>query len=100
MLEDCGKAHVHREGFSSENTPRTRLVLIAPHPTADVTSPHTFLGLLLTMAALWVGEGEPCETRLAKITALPLHVVFAHALARQSVTGSSWDCPVWITLAG
>lgn len=67
---------------------------VAPQSTQP---PH---GPLLTVAALWVGKGESSEARLAKVTALSLHMLFAYTLARQWVTGSSWDCPIWITLAG
>lgn len=55
---------------------------------------------LLTVAALWVGKGEAGEARLAKVTALSLHMLFAHTLASQRVTGSSWDCPVRVALTG
>ena len=55
---------------------------------------------LLTVAALRVGEGKPREPRLAQITAFPLHVLLAHTLASQGVTGRSRHCPVGITLAG
>ena len=55
---------------------------------------------LLTAAALRVGEGEPREPRLAQVTAFPLHVLLAHTLASQGVTGCSRHCPVGITLTG
>lgn len=55
---------------------------------------------LLTVAALRVGEGEPREPRLAQVTAFPLHVLLAHTLASQGVTGCSRYCPVGITLTG
>lgn len=63
-------------------------------------SPGTQDAAVTTVAALWVGEGESSEARLAKVTALSLHMLFAHTLASQWVTGSSWDCPIWVTLAG
>lgn len=59
---------------------------------------HTFQGPLLTVAALGVGKSESREARLAEVTTLSLHMLFAHTLACQWVTGSSWHRPIWITL--
>lgn len=61
---------------------------------------HARLGPLLTVAALWVGVGESCKSWLAQVTALPLHMLLAHALPGQWVTGSPRHCPIRITLAG
>lgn len=55
---------------------------------------------LLTVAALWVSIGESCKSRLAQVTALPLHMLLAHALPSHWVTGNARHCPIGITLAG
>lgn len=55
---------------------------------------------LLTVAALWVDGGKSCKSRLAQVTALPLHMLLAHALPGLSVTGNPWHCPIRVTLAG
>lgn len=55
---------------------------------------------LLTMAALGVGGGKSCKSRLAQVTALPLHVLLANALPGHLVTGNPRHCPIRVTLTG
>jgi hypothetical protein len=60
---------------------------------------HDKLGPLLTVAALWVGISKSSEAGLAQVTALSLYILLAHTLAGHWVTGSPWNCPIWVTLA-
>jgi hypothetical protein len=51
------------------------------------------------VAALWVGISKSSEAGLAQVTALSLYILLAHTLAGHWVTGSPWNCPIWVTLA-